>query len=207
MQLRYGMRTLVALVLTSAVGLHCGAAEVLPSSSSPELAPEGATAAPAPGAAAETAPVAHEAKTLPNQRARSFDDFAALIADASTTQITSTTVDSASGATYAAGTFEDHVVIGGTLLKSKGDKDVFLFKVDAGGSIEWVRGVGSVYAENEPRVALDGAQVNVIGMTHGRMDCGAGPLGTWSSATFFFCVFGASDGTSLSGGVFPTGAP
>lgn len=198
------MRTLVGLVLASAVGIHCGAAGELPGDSSPELASEGAS--PASGAATDTTPAA-DAPNMPNQRARPFVDFSSLIAGASTTHVTSTIVDPASGATYAAGTFVDHVVIGGTRLQSKGDKDVFLFKVDADGSIEWVRGVGSAYAEKDPRVTLDGVQVNVIGMTDGRMDCGAGPLGTWSSATFFFCVFGASDGTSLSGGVFPTGTP
>jgi hypothetical protein len=99
------------------------------------------------------------------------------------------------------------VVIGETLLRSKGDKDVFLMKIDSTGTFVWVRAVGSAYAEREPRVTLEGAEVNVIGMTDGAMDCGSGPLATWSSATFFFCIFGAADGASLSGGVFPTGTP
>ena len=194
---------MVGLVLAAAVGIHCSAPAEQPGTSSPELASEAAN--PAPGSATATTEAA--AEKVPNHRARPTTDFWSVIADAVTTRVTSTIVDPTSGATYAAGTFVDDVVIGGTFLKSKGDKDVFLLKVDAGGVVEWVRGVGSAYAETEPRVTLEGAEVNVIGMTAGRMDCGAGPLGTWSSDTFFLCVFGASDGASLSGGVFPTGGP
>jgi hypothetical protein len=144
---------------------------------------------------------------MPNHLLRPTVDYASLLQAASTTHVTSTIVDSASGATYATGTFVDDVVIGNTLLESKGDKDVFLMKIDSTGTFEWVRAVGSAYAEREPRVTLEGDEVNVIGMTDGAMDCGTGPLATWSSETFFFCIFGAADGTSLSGGVFPTGTP
>ena len=49
--------------------------------------------------------------------------------------------------------------------------------------------------------------VHVVGITKGSMDCGAGPLPTWSSDTFFLCVFGGPDGATLAGGVFPTGSP
>ena len=201
------MRTVVALLLAAAAGLHCSAPAELPGTSSPELvseAPSSPSGTPSERPTDETQ--GRRAARVPNQLART-SDLSSLIAGASTTHVTSTVVDPTSGATYAAGTFVDDVVIGGTLLKSKGDKDVFLLKVDALGTLEWVRAVGSAYAESEPRVTLEGAEVNVIGKTAGRMDCGTGPLGSWSSATFFLCVFGASDGTSLSGGVFPTGTP
>jgi hypothetical protein len=199
------MRTVFGLVLAAAAVIHCSAAAELPGTSPPELASE--VSDPREGSGADDQQVAHAAK-LPNHPARPNEDFAAPVAEVTTTtHVTSTIVDPTSGATYAAGTFEDDIVVGGTLLKSKGDKDVFLLKVDARGVLEWVRAVGSAYAETKPRVTLDGAGVNVIGMTEGRMDCGLGPLGTWSSATFFVCVFGAADGASLSGGVFPTGAP
>ena len=199
------MRTAVGLLLAAVAGLHCSAPAELPGTPSPELTSESPSSP--PGTASERPNDETHAARVPNQLARPTSGIASSIAEASTTHVTSAIVDPTSGATYAAGTFVDDVVIGGTLLKNKGDKDVFVLKVDALGTLEWVRGVGSAYAETEPRVTLSGAEVNVIGMTAGRMDCGTGPLGSWSSATFFLCVFGASDGTSLSGGVFPTGTP
>ena len=201
------MRTVVGLFLAAAAGLHCSAPADLPGTSSPELASEGRSSPPDASERATDATEARRTARVPNQLARPTGDLSSLIAGASTTHVTSTFVDPTTGATYAAGTFVDDVVIGGTVLKSKGDEDVFLLKVDALGTLEWVRAVGSAYAEKEPRVTLSGAEVNLIGMTAGRMDCGTGPLGSWSSATFFLCVFGASDGTSVSGGVFPTGTP
>lgn len=197
------MRVVVGVLLAAAVGTHCSAPSETAVTSAPELA-----ALPAPPA--ETPAQAEPAPSVkaPNHLERPTRDFfAAIIRDAETTRVTSTTVDPASGATYATGTFVNEVVIGETLIKSHGDTDVFLMKIDATGAFEWVRSVGSAYADDRPKVTLAGSEVNVIGMTEGAMDCGAGPLATWSSSTFFFCVFGASDGASVSGGVFPTGTP
>jgi hypothetical protein len=196
-----GMRVVVGFLVAAAVGIHCSAPPESAGAAAPELvsseAPAPSPAEPAPGATKSPDPLQEPTR----------DFFAAIIRDAETTRVTSTVVDPASGATYAAGTFVNEVVIGQTLIKSHGDTDVFLMKIDGAGTFEWVRAVGSAYAENRPRVTLAGSEVNVIGMTDGAMDCGSGPLATWSSATFFFCVFGAADGTSVSGGVFPTGTP
>jgi hypothetical protein len=203
------MRTVVGFLVAAAVGIHCSAPAESPGTSAPELV---GTEAPAPSPTRPREPKPSDepskgAPTGPDHLEQTKVDLSAIIHDGETTHVTSTVVDPASGATYATGTFVHEVDIGGTPVKSKGDKDVFLFKVDATGTVEWVRAVGSVFAETEPRVTLAGAEVNVIGMTDGAMDCGSGPLATWSSDTFFFCVFGSTDGTSLSGGVFPTGTP
>lgn len=205
------MRALVGFLLAAAVGIHCSAPAGSPGTSAPELAGSAAPPAPPAPPTQPSSPPAQapfpDAPRPPDALERTTPALSRLISDEEATRVTSTVVDPTSGATYAAGTFLNDVVIGRTLIKSRGDKDVFLLKVDANGTFEWVRAVGSVFAESDPHVALDGAQVNVIGMTMGAMDCGAGPLPTWSSDTFFFCVFGATDGTSLSGGVFPTGKP
>ena len=67
--------------------------------------------------------------------------------------------------------------------------------------------MGSAKSESGPRVSLDDGRVSVVGLTAGEMDCGGGPLPTWSSQTFFLCLFGQTDGDSVGGGSFPTGAP
>jgi hypothetical protein len=203
------MRTLVGILLAAAVGIHCSAPPESPepSASSPALVA-------APGAAQAEAPAEHHAGDL-DQKAQKAErsgavtpGFAPLIPESATTHITSTATD-LEGASYATGTFEGLIVIGHTALQSRGDKDVFLIKVDRTGQLEWVRAVGSGMAETGPRVTLeDGTnRVHVVGTTRGRMDCGDGPLSSWSSDTFFFCVFGGVDGASIAGGVFPTGAP
>jgi hypothetical protein len=198
-----GMRVVVGFLVAAAVGIHCSAPPESVGAAAPEL-----VASEAPSPAEPASDNATGTPKSPNHlQEPTRDFFAAIIRDAETTRVTSTVVDPASGATYATGTFVNEVVIGQTLIKSHGDTDVFLMKIDATGTFEWVRAVGSAYAENRPRVTLAGTEVNVIGMTDGAMDCGSGPLATWSSATFFFCVFGAADGTSVSGGVFPTGTP
>jgi len=202
------MRTVAGFLVAAAVGIHCSAPVDTTSTSAPELTGTVTPSAP-PARANEPpaeAPFSPDTKA-PNHIEETKIDFSTFMRDGDTARITSTTIDATTGATYATGTFRNDAVIGGTLIKSKGDKDVFLLKVAAGGAFQWVRSAGSAYAESEPRVSVEGAEVNVIGMTDGAMDCGTGPLATWSSATFFLCVFGATDGTSLSGGVFPTGTP
>ncbi|MDB4939474.1 MAG: hypothetical protein JWP87_6446 [Labilithrix sp.] len=201
------MRNVVGILVAAAVGIHCSAPATtdVPATTEPEMV-----------AAAEPA---HQAK--PRQET-SFEEEphvkghadpvprepAVFMSDPAHTQITSTVVDPDTGAVYAAGTFIGDVVIGDRLVHSRGDKDVFLIKVDAEGRVEWVRAVGSAYADTAPHVDLDDqARVNLIGMTKGEMDCGAGPLPSWNSDTFFFCVFGGDEGNALEGGVFPTGAP
>jgi hypothetical protein len=203
------MRNVVGLLLAAAVGIHCSAQ---PESPEPSSAPELVAA---PGRAQTDAPAEPTAGDR-DQTAEKVDrtgapmpEFSPLIPESATTHVTSTVTD-AWGASFATGTFEGRIVIGNTALQSRGDKDVFLIKLDREGRLVWVRAVGSGLAESGPRVTLDdgdSVHVHLIGITKGRMDCGSGPLPTWSSDTFFLCIFGGADGAPVSGGVFPTGAP
>jgi|GEM_PF-2199401 len=115
----------------------------------------------------------------------------------------------ARGSRFVTGTFRDRVTIGDTVLKSRGDKDVFLLKMEPSGALAWARSIGSEWQESAPRISVDAqtGKVTVVGMTDGAMDCGAGPLPTWDSETFFLCTFGNDDGTAIASGVFPTGLP
>jgi hypothetical protein len=204
------MRNVVGILLAAAVGIHCSAPTTESSeTSSPELV------APSEGAKGNgaqrgetTSSSGGDESQAPTHAEIVTRDLSAIIRDPGSTQVTSTVIDEQTGALYATGTFVGDVRIGNRLVVSRGDKDVFLLKVAASGEFQWVRAVGSAYAETAPRVKLDDqARVNVIGMTKGEMDCGAGPLPGWSSETFFFCVFKGNDGGPLEGGVFPTGAP
>jgi hypothetical protein len=203
------MRNVVGILLAAAVGIHCSAPTQAPdpTSSEPELVASPGTAqteAPQqPASGADEEPARRIDQSAPAAAA-----FAPLIPEGAHAHVTSTITDS-SGASYATGTFEGRVIIGGIAIQSKGDKDVFLLKINTQGELQWVRSAGSGLTESGPRVTIeDGTNhVQIIGTTNGRMDCGSGPLGAWSSETFFVCVFGGTKGEALSGGVFPTGAP
>jgi hypothetical protein len=116
-----------------------------------------------------------------------------------------------SGATYWAGVFVGRIRGGGAVLVSHGDADVFVVKQAPDGAIDWAVSVGSAARESSPRVTLEtadsGRDVVLLGLTRGAMDCGRGPLPTWSSDTFFMCIFSGLNGASTAGGVFPTGNP
>lgn len=143
-------------------------------------------------------------------------DLSSIVHAGTPPHVTSVVIDAA-GATYATGTFVGKIVIGDTLVRSRGNKDILLVKLDAGGGFEWVRAFGSSELESAPRVALEDAvvtpdeapyqRVTIVGMTKGEMDCGTGPLNIWASGTFFVCVFGSEDGMTLNAGAFPTGSP
>ncbi len=201
------MRNVVGILLAAAVGIHCSAPT---ESSDPSSAPaadadQGRAQTPAPR---EPATSDQDPSAEPIGSGTAAPAFSPLLQENATTHVTSTVTDSA-GASYATGTFEGRVTIGDrTWIQSRGDKDVFLLKIDEKGHLLWVRTVGSGLAESGPRVTLDpdSTHVHIVGITKGKMDCGSGPLPTWSSDTFFFCVFGG-DGAPLSGGVFPTGVP
>jgi hypothetical protein len=202
------MRNVVGALVAAAVGIHCSApADSTLDTSSPEIV---ASQEPEPAGARKATPgpaTVPEDLRPPSGKAVRQPDLAAFLHHNATTHATSTITDE-SGAIYVTGTFVGNTLIGDTVVHSRGDKDVFLLKITPQGLFDWVRAVGSASIESAPRVSLEaGARVNVIGMTNGEMDCGDGPLPWWSSGTFFVCVFGGRDGASLSGGVFPTGAP
>ena len=200
------MRNVVGVLLAAAVGIHCSAEAggPDPSTTSPELVGAGRAQTDAP-----TEPVLDDAQAAKVERTGpAAPAFSPLVPESPTTHVTSTVTD-ASGNWYATGTFMGTIIIGEVAaIQSHGDKDVFLLKANRQGRLVWVRAIGSGLAESGPRVTLedDSTHVHLVGTTKGKMDCGSGPLPTWSSDTFFFCVYGG-DGAPLSGGVFPTGVP
>lgn len=202
------MRKVVGALVAAAVGIHCSApAESTVDASTPEIVGSAEPAPAGPRKATPAPPPAQEDPRSPSANAVRQPDLSAFLHDNPTTAVTSTIIDE-SGAMYVTGTFVGSTLIGDTVVRSRGDKDVFLLKITPQGHVDWVRAVGSASIESAPRVSLEpGARVNVVGMTEGEMDCGEGPLPWWSSATFFVCVFGGRDGASVAGGVFPTGAP
>jgi hypothetical protein len=198
------MRSVVGILLVAVVGIHCSA----PVADDHSTFADDIVSKPAP--APEDSADPNSGAATPSQTAQpTVAGFDALVKNGQRPIITSI-VNDPNGALYVTGTFVDSVTIGGTVLRSHGDKDVFLLKLDSANAFQWVRSVGSAAAEWAPRVTTDtDGHVNVIGMTKGEgdMDCGKGPLQEWSSKTFFVCIFGGADGAALEGGVFPTGSP
>lgn len=195
------MRNVVGVLVAAAVGIHCSGTIDAPDTEGSE--PEIAVSAPVPGAPRQAPPEPETTEPEENTRP-SLLDLSALVHDGSAPQVTSKVMDGM-GTVYATGTFVGSVVIGDTRITSRGDKDVFLLKLGPTGSFKWVRAMGSAALETSPRVTLEDRRVTIVGMTKGEMDCGAGPLPTWDSSTFFLCIFGGDDGSAVSGGVFPTG--
>lgn len=193
----------VGVMVAAAFAVHCSAATEDPQgTSSPELV------APAAGAAGDARRPAEVPE--PTDEASPFKEsvprFAALVHAGIAPRVTSSVVDE-THAQYVTGTFMGTVVIGNTSITSKGDRDVFVLKLDQNGGFQWVRAVGSASAEHSPKVtlSLESDRVTVVGITDGEMDCGAGPMAPWSSETFFLCIFAGTDGALKGSGVFPTG--
>jgi len=197
------MKIVVGVLALAAVGIHCSA-PVSDGDTSQTATPE--LVAPAEVADRDGKPAKAAAPTAPPARNAEALDLTTLVHSGSAPRVTSSVSDEY-GARYATGTFVGAVSIGKSVITSRGDEDVFLLKLDAAGKFLWIRSVGSAATESGPRVTLESTgRIALIGMTNGDMDCGTGPLQTWSSDTFFLCIFG-SDGASLISGVFPTGAP
>ena len=115
-----------------------------------------------------------------------------------------TSATAGDGSRYVAGTFSGVVRVGATVLTSHGGDDVFLARIGSDGQIGWARAVGSKGKESGAKVDFDDGRVKLVAMTDGAVDCGRGPLQTWSSEAFFLCTF-APDGTPIDGASFPTG--
>lgn len=193
----------VGVLVAASFGIHCSApTDQSTDTSVPEVA------APAPPSRERPAQAPAESAVAPSRSELEVPALAALVHAGIAPQVTSTVRDDA-GSVYVTGTFFGEVIIGNTTLTSKGDTDVFLLKLDSTGGFGWVRAVGSATVERAPRVTLSIAsdRITLVGLTDGDMDCGAGPMAPWSSGTFFLCIFGGTDGTSVSSGVFPTGSP
>ena len=198
-------RNVAGVLIAGAVGLHCSA----PSDPTDSVSSESAQTARGGDGDGErrATPASPSPSDEPSSPKRSVGpDLRSIVHDGAAPDVTSSVIDE-HGATFATGTFVGTVGIGHTYITSRGEADVFLLKIDPAGAVEWVLAIGSASAERAPRVALDGESVTVIGMTKGEMNCGSGPLPTWSSDFFFLCMFAGLDGETQSGGVFPTGNP
>jgi len=119
------------------------------------------------------------------------------------------TVDSTAidrdGSLYVTGTFVNSIKLNGATINSRGQEDVYLIKTYPDGTFAWGTTVGSATQERQPAVKIQDGEVRLVGLTSGRLDCGAGPLPLWSDNTFFFCVFERGDGSGIEGGSFPIG--
>jgi hypothetical protein len=118
--------------------------------------------------------------------------------------IVSTSADGDDGSRYVAGVFSGTLFLDGVSLRSHGGDDIFVARLGPRGRALWAHAVGSPYDEASPKVSFEDGHVTLVGMTGGAVDCGQGPLGTWSSETFFVCTFDPR-GEPLNGGAFPTG--
>jgi hypothetical protein len=133
---------------------------------------------------------------------------AALVAnetfDGSTSAPITSTATAGDGSRYVAGVFSGSIRVGGFELGSHGGTDVFVARILPDGTVVWAQAVGSAADESNPKVSFSDGRVKLVAMTNGAVDCGQGPLNTWSSETFFLCTFG-TDGAPINGGSFPTG--
>lgn len=197
--------TAVGALVAAVLALHCSAPTADPTdTSATEIvapAPPRTGVSPGPTRVSED-----DHETSPFET--SVPGLAAMVHAGIAPRVTSAVTDEA-GAHYVTGTFMGTIVIGSATLTSKGDKDVFLLKLDPTGAFLWVRSAGSASVERSPQVtlSLERDRVTVVGITDGEMDCGGGPMAPWSSETFFLCIFAGADGAVKGSAVFPTGAP
>ncbi len=108
------------------------------------------------------------------------------------------------GTRYVAGIFSGALRMGEAVVSSHGGDDVFLARIGAEGDVVWARAVGGKGDESGAKVSFEDGRVKLLAMTDGAVDCGRGPLQTWSSEAFFLCTF-APDGAPIDGASFPTG--
>jgi hypothetical protein len=118
--------------------------------------------------------------------------------------VVTSSADDADGSHYVTGVFSGTIAIGAVLLESQGGKDIFIARLRPDGTVIWAQAIGSKNDEGGPKVTFSDGRVKLVGMTSGPVDCGQGPLNTWSTETFFLCTFGA-DGEPINGASFPTG--
>lgn len=188
------MATIVATAQLSGMSLGCVS---IPSDAltEPESSPmlldrvKPSFASPAP------APVQREAVAARDDRLEASGDSSKLV---------SSTTTGDDGSRYVAGVFAGTLVVGGVLLTSHGGDDIFVARLWPSGSVDWAEAIGSKRDERDPKVSFSDGRVKLVGMTSGAVDCGRGPLNTWSTETFFLCTFD-TDGTPKSGATFPTG--
>lgn len=181
------------VVLAVAVGTHCA------SGADPRADDEAVSAVGA------SRPRGHQAEVVPAGTGSLQAGIATRLFDRQTEVLSRVRGDD--GVTYVAGLFSGRTAIGDWVLKSRGEDDVYVARVEADGRVAWARAVGSEAAESSPEITLQDARVRLFAMTSGEADCGGASLARWSSPMFFICVFSQEDGRLVGGGAFPTGSP
>lgn len=104
-----------------------------------------------------------------------------------------------SGDVIATGYFQNTVTFGTDTLASKGDRDVYVVKLDGtSGGVEWARGYGGSGSERAWRVATGGndGRVGVVGRFSGDAIIGDKTFSAIGSSDVFVLVLGA-DGTPI----------
>jgi hypothetical protein len=190
------MRTLVTIALAALAGVHC-AAPTYSEAGDGAAAEQVATEEPALVSPGTTSDDSHTDKDDPRW---------GINAEGLPPMLFTSSVHGEDGAVYATGTFAGWLTVGGDTLKSKGDDDVVLVRLDANGRVTWAKSIGSIHEERSPKVTFVDGKVRILAETEGQVDCGSGDMGKWSSGMFFYCLY-APDGTALGGATFPTGAP
>lgn len=180
------MRHVATILLSVLAGVHCGAAATTSGEDPSEASAPKREAKPA------VDPPSHGASTTD---------------EGEETFLVTSSASGDDGAEYVTGTFSGRIVFGDRALTSRGEDDVFLARIEPDGTVAWAIAVGSKRNERAPNVTFEEGRVKVVALTRGEVDCGAGPMGTWSSAMSFYCAFGASEGEMLFGMTMPTGEP
>jgi len=191
-------RTVIVLVATVTGAAHCDSA--VPTEESGRLEPADEVLPPPWRARWEEPerPPMTEAQALQGERA-ALERIEALRSSSVTS-----TASGDDGSSFVSGTFSGALRFGSRILTSQGGDDVFLARVGPDGDVAWARAVGSRGKEREPNVSFEDGRVKLLAMTDGAVDCGRGPLQTWSSEAFFLCTF-EPDGEPIDGASFPTG--
>jgi hypothetical protein len=192
------MRTPLTIAFAVVAGVHCSA----PPYSSDEVATDEPTSTSTDGPSRAQPISGNE----PAANGEGDDARWAIKAQGLPDTLFTSTVRGDDGSLYATGTFAGWLTVGRDTLKSKGENDVVLVRLDANGHIAWVKSIGSTLQERGPKVTFVDGTVRILAETEGEVDCGSGDMGKWSSGMFFYCLYDV-DGTPLNGGTFPTGAP
>ncbi len=198
--------TVFLLVATVAAKVGCGAAGLEESALDEAVLGETVDGGSGDATGTDRAAFAEREQSEPSSYEAHHDD----VVLASATFDDAWSSDGASSATgpdgshYVARIFSGTFRIGTVMLRSRGGADVLLARIRPEGTVAWARAVGSQGDESNPRVSFSDDSVKLVAMTDGAVDCGQGPLNTWSSETFFLCTF-EPDGTPINSASFPTG--
>lgn len=108
------------------------------------------------------------------------------------------------GSVYVTGEFEGGIDLGGGMLASAGETDIFLAAFDTAGLHRWSGSFGDAQYETPVGLALggDGTQLLLAGNVTGTIDFGGGVLTSAGGHDVFLAAFDAGDATHRSSRLF-----